>query len=151
MDKNPPKLPLWHVMSVILVIYNTHNMREIMHVFFYAHCTFPNSEGSKFQLLCHKYILFDPIFFLDINEFSVLDQMIYWLIALSMWLGEKVFPKFRYLLVMSPSRAEGFSARLVTFFTSARNWKSAENEPKFDFQLKIYFSLTFTIHYAAKS
>ena len=36
-------------------------------------------------------------------------------------------------LVMSPSRAEGFSARLVTFFHSARNEKSGENEPKFRF------------------
>ena len=27
----------------------------------------------------------------------------------------------KYIVVMSPSRAEGFSARLVTFFTSARN------------------------------
>ena len=28
---------------------------------------------------------------------------------------------------------------LVTFFTSARNRKLAENEPKFDFELKTYF------------
>ena len=31
------------------------------------------------------------------------------------------------------------SARLVTFFTSARNQKLAQNEPKFDFELKTYF------------
>ena len=31
-------------------------------------------------------------------------------------------------------------AQLVTFFTSARNWKSAENEPKSDFQLKTYLA-----------
>ena len=31
------------------------------------------------------------------------------------------------------------SAWLVTFFTSARNRKSAKNEQKFDSQLKIYF------------
>ena len=47
-----------------------------------------------------------------------------------------------YLLVMSPSRAGSShssswrifsSARLVTFFPSARNRKSAENEPNFLF------------------
>jgi hypothetical protein len=31
------------------------------------------------------------------------------------------------------------SAWLMTFFTSARNQKLAENEPKFDSQLKTYF------------
>ena len=35
--------------------------------------------------------------------------------------------------------AEGFSARLVAFFTSARNQELAESEPKFDSQLKINF------------
>ena len=47
------------------------------------------------------------------------------------------------LLVMSPSRVEGFSARLGSAhdLTSARNRKSAENEPKFDSQLKTYFQL----------
>ena len=38
------------------------------------------------------------------------------------------------------------SARLVTFFPSARNRKSAENEPKFDSQLKIYFLFIFIIN-----
>ena len=42
---------------------------------------------------------------------------------------------------MSPSQAEGFSARLVTFFTSAWNRKSSENEPNFDSQLEFYFWL----------
>ena len=44
------------------------------------------------------------------------------------------------------------SARLVTFFTSARmqnrpkmSQKSAENEPKFDSQLKTYFLIIFLI------
>ena len=50
------------------------------------------------------------------------------------------------------------SARLVVFSPSARNRKSAKNEPKFDSQLKTYFWLTFTINlfwkwlnYVAKS
>ena len=44
---------------------------------------------------------------------------------------------------MSPSRAEEFSARLVTFYTSARNRKLAENEPKFDSQLnKLKYAAT---------
>ena len=54
----------------------------------------------------------------------------------------KEYPNHRFdtkLLVMSPSRAEGFSARLMTFFTSAGNRKLAKNKPKFDSLLKIYF------------
>ena len=47
------------------------------------------------------------------------------------------FLAYIYILVMSPSRAG--SAWLVTFFTSARNRKLAENELKFDSQLKNYF------------
>ena len=66
---------------------------------------------------------------------------------------------FGLLVVMSPSRAGSShssswrifsSAGLVTFFTSARmqnrpktSQKSAENEPKFDSQLKAYFFINF--------
>ena len=35
------------------------------------------------------------------------------------------------------------STQLVAFFTSARNQKLAENEPKFDSQLKTYFLVNF--------
>ena len=35
-----------------------------------------------------------------------------------------------YILVMSPSRAEGFSAWLVTFFHLAQHRKLAANEPQ---------------------
>ena len=48
-----------------------------------------------------------------------------------------------YLIVMSPSRAEGFSAWLGSwpFFHSTRNRKSAKNKPKFWFRfLNNYFS-----------
>ena len=71
------------------------------------------------------------------------------------------------ILVMSPSRAGSShssswrifgSARLVTFFTSARNQKLAQNEPKFDFELKTYFWIFCVINlywkwlnYAARS
>ena len=58
-------------------------------------------------------------------------------------------------LARAIARPEGFSAWLGSwpFFTSARNQKSAENEPKFDSQLKIYFWLIFIItflNYAVK-
>ena len=57
-----------------------------------------------------------------------------------------------------PSRRIFSSSRLVAFFTSARNQKLAENEPKFDSHLKTYSWLFFIINlywkwlnYAAKS
>ena len=50
------------------------------------------------------------------------------------------------------------SAQLVAFSPSARNQKLAQNEPKFDFELKTYFWLFFVINlywkwlnYAARS
>ena len=70
---------------------------------------------------------------------------------------------YRYLVVMSPSRADSSHSSSWRIFSSARlgswpfwlqlgseNWpktsqKSAENEPKFNSQLKTYFLLIFII------
>ena len=72
-----------------------------------------------------------------------------------------VIPKSWLKVVMSPSQAEGFLARLGSarglFYFSSKS-KISRKEPKFDSQLKIYFWLNFydkfiwkLLNYAAKS
>ena len=113
----------------------------------------PSSFGNKF-ITCFSRILnlrffftkFYVLFFRGLQSvFFCYDEQFYPHFFLSLW-KTSTNP-----VVMSPSRAEGFLARLVTFFTSARNRKLAENEPKVDCQLKPHIYDKLYWKYAAKS